>query len=73
MTSTKRRKLIRILVYEGTDDFLRGGLEHREVKGLWVCPNGTIKEVFPNGFAQKVSMSLMWLLAKLTGTFRRVR
>ena len=37
-------KLVRVLTYVGERSWIYKGLERREVRGYWECPNGVISE-----------------------------
>ena len=38
------QRLIRVLVYEGTPEWIADTLAHNGVKGSYTCPNGVIRE-----------------------------
>lgn len=50
----QKQRLIRILVYEGTPEWIQGVLEQRGVKGSFRCPIGTIKEAIIGDFLEEV-------------------
>lgn len=47
---TQKYKVIRLLEYVGTIDFLRGSIERRSVKGSHRTGNGVIREAFLGEF-----------------------
>ena len=48
------KRLIRILVYEGTDDFIQQALRDRGVKGSHTVRCGVIKEAIVGDFLEDV-------------------
>ena len=48
------KRWLRIIEYEGTDDFLKTSLENRAVKGQKTLPNGSIREAMVGEFPQKI-------------------
>lgn len=49
-----KQRLIRVLVYEGTPEFIADALKCRGVKGSHNCGNGVIKEAVVGDFLETV-------------------
>lgn len=39
-----KRRVLRVIEYVGTEDFIRACIDRRQVKGTMIHPNGTIRE-----------------------------
>lgn len=48
------QRLIRVLVYEGSPEWIQMILARRGVKGSYTCPNGTIREAVVGDFLEEV-------------------
>ena len=49
-----KQRLIRVLVYEGTSEWIQDCLKRRSLKGSYVCPNGVIKEAIVGDFLEEI-------------------
>lgn len=49
-----KQRLIRVLVYEGTSEWIQDCLKRRGLKGSYVCPNGVIKEAIVGDFLEEI-------------------
>ena len=49
-----KQRLIRVLVYEGTPEWIQDVLARRGLKGSRVLPHGTIKEAIIGDFHEEV-------------------
>lgn len=49
-----KQRLIRVLVYEGSPEWIAEALAKRGVKGSYVTPRGVIKEAIVGDFLEEV-------------------
>jgi len=54
---TAKQRYIRVLVYEGSPEWIEDCIKRRGVKGSYVCPAGVIKEAVIGDFLETLLLS----------------
>lgn len=47
-------RVLRLIEYVGDREWVESSLERRQIKGSWICPNGTIREAIVGDFPMVV-------------------